>query len=173
MKKNDFVTAIFEEIKESLLAINKKLDSGQEEKEKPKVIIPKEMIKFLYQSIDSSVSKHFSRIYDSNHRQFINFIQDLKSLERKIDELTEIQRKRKLIFRKLVVWQSVFAFLLIMGLVLFVSNRQLRDNDLKFRYIKACGGINSKRLLELDTLFHVNRDELVIEKMRNRLEEIE
>ncbi|MFA9370453.1 MAG: hypothetical protein ACERIH_01985, partial [Labilibaculum antarcticum] len=73
-------------------------------------------------------------------------------------------------FRKLVVWQSVAAVLFLVGFGLFVNNRQLRDNDLKFKFIQAQGGINSNGLSYLDTVFHVNKNELVIEKIKEKVE---
>lgn len=171
MRKNDFVSAIFEEIKESLIAIDGKLENGQLENEKRKIVIPKELIEFLNRSIDQSVRENVSRLNHSSPDQFRDLNQKLEGLSQRIEELTEIQRKRRLVFRKLIVWQSVSAFLLIVGLVLFVNNMQKRDNDLKFRYIEACRGIDSRSLLELDTLFNVNRDELVIEEMKNKLKD--
>ncbi|WP_282126372.1 hypothetical protein [Marinifilum flexuosum] len=169
MKKNDFVTAIFEEIKESLLAIDSKLENGQAGNDKHKIVIPKELVEFLNRSIDQSVSENISRLNLSSQDQFRDLNQKLGGLIHSVKELTKVRRKRKLIFRKLVVWQSISALLLMIGLTLFIHNRQLSDNALKFRYIEACGGIDSKKLLKLDTVFHVNRDELVIEKMKNRL----
>jgi hypothetical protein len=169
MRKNDFITAIFEEIKESLLVIDGKLENGQSGDEKRKIVIPKELIEFLNRSIDQSVRENALRLNHSSQDQFRDLNQKLEGLSQSVKELTIVQRMCRLIFRKLIVWQFLSVFLLIMGLVLFVNNRQLRDNDLKFRYIKACGGIDSKKLLKLDTVFHVNRDELVIEKMKNRL----
>ena len=164
MRKNDFVTAIFEEIKESLLAINSKLENGQSGNEKCKIVIPKEFKEFLYRSIDRSIRENVSRLDHLSQDQ-------LRDLNQSVKELTKVQRKRRLIFRKLIFWQSTSAFLLIVGLVLFMHNRQLRDNDLKFRYIEACGGIDSRKLLELDTVFHAKRDEYVIKKIKERVGE--
>jgi hypothetical protein len=173
MRKNDFITAIFEEIKESLHAIDGKLENGQSGNEKRKIVIPKEFIEYLNRSIDQSIRDNVSSLNHSSQDQTSDLNQKLEGLSQNVKELTKVQRKRRLLFRKLVVWQSIFAILLIVGLVLFVNSRQLRDNDLKFRYIEACGGIDSKRLLKLDSLFHVNRDELAIEKIRNGLEDNE
>ncbi|RKD99769.1 hypothetical protein [Marinifilum flexuosum] len=168
MRKNDFITAIFEEIKESLLVIDGKLENGQSGDEKRKIVIPKELVEFLNRSIDQSVRENISRLNLSSQDQFRDLNQKLGGLIHSVKELTKVRRKRKLIFRKLVVWQSISALLLMIGLTLFIHNRQLSDNALKFRYIEACGGIDSKKLLKLDTVFHVNRDELVIEKMKNK-----
>lgn len=170
MRKNDFVTVIFEEIKESLLAIDSKLENGQAGNEKRKIVIPKEFIEFLNRSIDQSVREYISSLNHSSQDQFRDLNQKLGGLSQNVKELTKVQRKRRMLFRKLIAWQFITAFLLIIGSVLFVHNRQLRDNDLKFRYIQNREGINSMGLRQLDTVFHVKRDELVIEKMRNRLE---
>lgn len=171
MRKNDFITAIFEEIKESLLAIDGKLENGQSGNEKRKIVIPKEFIEFLNRSIDQSIRDNVSSLNHSSQDQTSDLNQKLEGLSQNVKELTKVQRKRRLIFRKLVVWQSISAFLLIIGLALFIHNKQLRDNDLKFRYIEACGGIDSEKLLKLDTLFHVKRDEYVIKKIKKRVGE--
>ncbi|MGQ1911189.1 hypothetical protein ACT3CE_15565 [Marinifilum sp. RC60d5] len=38
-----------------------------------------------------------------------------------------------------------------------MNNRQVSDNDLKFKYIQNQGGVTSRVLLKLDTIFNVNR----------------
>jgi hypothetical protein len=171
MRKNDFITAIFEEIKESLIVINGKLENGQPEHEKRKIVIPKELIEFLNRSIDQSIRENVSRLNHSSQDQFRDLNQKLEGLSQNVKELTKVQRKRRLLFRKLIAWQSLSAFLLIAGLVLFLHNKQLKNNDLKYRYIEACRGVDSGSLLELDTLFNVNRGELVIEEMKNKLKD--
>lgn len=56
---------------------------------------------------------------------------------------------------------------------LFINNRQLRGNDLKFKYIQNQAGINANGLLKLDTVFHVNRDEAMIERIQEIVKIIE
>lgn len=171
MRQNDFITAIFEEIKESLLVIKGKLENGQSENEKRKIVIPKELIEFLNRSIDRSIRENVSRLNHLSQDQFRDLNLKLEGLSQSVKELTKVQRKRRLLFRKLVVWQLLSAILLIVGLVLFVNSRKLRDNDLKFRYIQNQGGVNYRGLQKLDTIFHVYRDERLINKIEKSVVE--
>ena len=41
-------------------------------------------------------------------------------------------------------------------------NSQLKDNDLKYRYIKSTNGINPENLYKLEDIFHFNPDEKLI-----------
>ncbi|WP_145957589.1 hypothetical protein [Labilibaculum antarcticum] len=170
MKRNDFVPAMFEEIKETMAAINKKLQQEKPDEKEPQKEISRQLLEFIYQSIHKSVRENISVSEQSTRKQLNQLTQDTKDLEQRITEMTGQYKKRRLIFRKLVVWQSVAAVLFLLGIGLFVNNRQLRDNDLKFKFIQAQGGINSNGLSYLDTVFHVNRNELVIEKIKKKVE---
>jgi len=52
----------------------------------------------------------------------------------------------------------------------FNRNRQLMDNDLKYRFIKMQTEINQKRLLGLETIFSYNRNKDSITMIRMRVE---
>ncbi|MFA9371477.1 MAG: hypothetical protein ACERIH_07175 [Labilibaculum antarcticum] len=170
MKKDDFVPAMFEEIKETMAAINKKLQQEKPDEKEHQKVISRQLLEFIYQSIHKSVRENISVSEQSTRKQLNQLTQDTKDLEQRITEMTGQYKKRRLIFRKLVVWQSVAAVLFLVGIGLFVNNRQLRDNDLKFKYIQSCEGIDSKNLAKLDTIFHVNRDELKVERIREIVE---
>ncbi len=170
MKKNDFVPAMFEEIKESLELIQKKIEEEKPAEREAQKMIPRQLLEFIYQSIDKSIQQKISLSDQSALKQFNQLIQETKELEQRIKELSDQNKKRSLMFRKLVVWQSIAAVLFLGGIGLFVNNQQLKDNDLKFKYIQSQGGVDSKGLLKLDTVFHVNRNELVIEKIKEKVE---
>jgi hypothetical protein len=166
MGKNDFVAAMFEEIKETMAAINKKLELEKPADKEPKRVIPKQFWEFVHESINKSVHEHISVSEQSIRKQLNQLTQDTKDLEQSVTEMTGEYKKRRMIFRKLVVWQSITVILFLGGIGLFVNNRQMRDNDLKFKYIQSQGGINSKGLLKLDTVFNMKRDELRNEKIK-------
>nr|WP_320117458.1 hypothetical protein [uncultured Marinifilum sp.] len=166
MKRNDFVSAMFEEIKEKLVLIQEKIEQDKSAEKEAQKMIPRQLLEFIYQSIDKSIQQKFSLSDQSTTRQFNQLTQETQELKQKIRELSEQNKKRKLMFRKLVVWQSIAAVLLLLTIGLFLNNRLLRDNDLKFKYIQNQGGINSRGLLKLDTIFNVNRDEKVIERIQ-------
>jgi hypothetical protein len=73
--------------------------------------------------------------------------------------------------------------MLSMGLVIIFSvvgnvwqstrNRQLRDNDLKYRYINMQGEANPENLLKLETFFTYNRNKDSIAVIRKRVETYE
>ena len=166
MKKDDFVPAMFEEIKETMAAINKKLQQEKPDEKEPQKVISRQLLEFIYQSIHKSVRENISVAEQSTRKQLNQLTQGTKDLEQRITEMTGQYKKRRLIFRKLIVWQSIAAVLLLLTIGLLINNRQLRDNDLKFKFIQAQGGINSNGLSYLDTVFHLNRNELVIEKVK-------
>ena len=166
MKRNDFVSAMFEEIKEKLVLIQEKIEQDKSAEKEAQKMIPRQLLEFIYQSIDNSIQQKFSLSDQSTTRQFNQLTQETQELKQKIRELSEQNKKRKLMCRKLVVWQSIAAVLLLLTIGLFLNNRLLRDNDLKFKYIQNQGGINSRGLFKLDTIFNVNRDEKVIERIQ-------
>ncbi len=49
-------------------------------------------------------------------------------------------------------------------------NSQLKDNDLKYRYIKSTNGINPENLYKLEDIFHFNPDEKLIREIRQNVE---
>lgn len=46
-------------------------------------------------------------------------------------------------------------------------------NDLKYRYVKMCGGIKEKELTELETVFRDEQHKAVRDTVRNRVERYE
>jgi len=53
------------------------------------------------------------------------------------------------------------------------SNSQLKDNDLKYRYIKSTNGINPENLYKLEDIFQYNRDKKLIKEIRGNVQEYE
>ncbi len=52
-------------------------------------------------------------------------------------------------------------------------NSQLKDNDLKYRYIKSTNGINPENLYKLEDIFQYNRDKKLIKEIRGNVEQYE
>ncbi len=53
------------------------------------------------------------------------------------------------------------------------SNSQLKDNDLKYRYIKSTNGINPENLYKLEDIFQYNRDKKKINEIKMKVENYE
>jgi hypothetical protein len=69
---------------------------------------------------------------------------------------------------------SVALFLsLISNWYQFASNLKLNDNDIKYRYIKALGEINTKQLLDLETIFEFSPNKQAKRTIRNKVIEHE
>ncbi len=49
-------------------------------------------------------------------------------------------------------------------------NSQLKDNDLKYRYVKSINGINPENLYKLEDIFQYNRDKKLIMEIRENVE---
>ena len=52
-------------------------------------------------------------------------------------------------------------------------NSQLKDNGLKYRYIKSTNGISPENLNKLEDIFQYNRDNKLIREIRGKVEEYE
>jgi hypothetical protein len=52
-------------------------------------------------------------------------------------------------------------------------NSQLKDNDLKYRYVKSTNGINPENLYKLEDIFQYNRNKKLIKEIRGNVEEYE
>jgi len=52
-------------------------------------------------------------------------------------------------------------------------NSQLKDNDLKYRYIKSANGISAGNLNKLEDIFQYNRDKKLIREIRGKVENYE
>lgn len=53
------------------------------------------------------------------------------------------------------------------------KNGQLKDNDLKYLYIKSANGISQENLYKLEDIFHYHRDKKMILKTRINVAEYE
>ncbi|WP_167616056.1 hypothetical protein [Maribellus sediminis] len=75
----------------------------------------------------------------------------------------------------ITIISMALAILLLLGGNVWQLNRngQLKDNDLKYRYIKILGGVNSKTLSQLESIFTYNRDRETILEIRDEVNNYE
>lgn len=115
---------------------------------------------------------------------------ELKSAITPIDEkINQIKSQQNVVIRKEHVFSVDFQnskaalTMISMGLVILLSfggniwqldrNNQLKDNDLKYRYIKSINGISSQNLGKLEGVFHYQRDKNKIRAIRQKVEQYE
>ena len=121
------------------------------------------------------------------NENFSNAFAELKSAIKPIDEkINQIRSQQNLVIRKEHVFSvdlrnSKAAITIIsMALLILLSlggniwqlngNSQLKDNDLKYRYIKSINEISSENLNKLERIFKYPRDKKKIEKIREKVE---
>ena len=75
----------------------------------------------------------------------------------------------------LVIFVMAVIIVLLIGFIyrVSVSNQQLAVNDLKYRYVKMCGKIGEKELMELETVFWDEQYTAIRDTVRNQVERYE
>lgn len=75
----------------------------------------------------------------------------------------------------LVIFVMAVIIVLLIGFIyrISVSNQQLAENDLKYRYVKMCGKIGEKELMELETVFGDEQYRNLRDTVRNQVERYE
>ena len=75
----------------------------------------------------------------------------------------------------LVIFVMAVIIVLLIGFIyrVSVSNQQLTVNDLKYRYVKMCGKIGEKELMELETVFWDEQYTAIRDTVRNQVERYE
>lgn len=180
---------MFEEIKNKISVIEKKLGQEntptaqtkhlQQKEANDNTITSDELFKLLQKTIIVSNQKELQQILPqlkNLNKEVLDRIEDLHS---NLKNLKCYPRKIKKPngTMNLKLWKIfsiiICTLLLFAALALHFENSRLTDNDLKFRYIHSMHGINSIDLQNLKTIFHVNRDEEVIKRIRNIIEKSE
>jgi len=115
---------------------------------------------------------------------------ELKALITPIDEkINLIKSQQNTVTRKenvfIVDFRNSKAAITIITLALLIlfslsgniwqlnRNSQLKDNDLKYRYIKSANGISAGNLNKLEDIFQYNRDKKLIREIRGKVENYE
>ncbi len=124
------------------------------------------------------------------NENFSKAFAELKSMIKPIDEkINQIKSQQNVVICKKHVFSIDFQnskaalTMISMGLVILLSfggniwllyrNNQLKDNDLKYRYIKSVNGITPENLDKLEDIFQYNRDKKLIREIRGKVEEYE
>ena len=185
---NNEVYSLFEDIKNDLKGINRKLENT------PKVAnnqsvgqLPTVDLSPIKELFESSAKEHQQQtkamltkfgeaeVYTSN--RILGLLRDLKesfvkSSEERKDEPQEHIHRHSFDIRS----SKVFSLLVGMGIActlsiwgnieLWKSKRQYTDDALKFRVIRSWGGCNAKHILWLNDVFDIHRNEEAIEWIR-------
>lgn len=185
---NNEVYSLFEDIKNDLKGINRKLENT------PKVAnnqsvgqLPTVDLSPIKELFESSAKEHQAQtkailtkfgeaeVYASN--RILHLLRNLKepfalSSEERDTEPQEHIHRHSFDIRS----SKVFSLLVGMGIVcslsiwgnieLWKSKRQYADDALKFRVIRSWGGCNANHILWLNDVFDIHRDEETIEWIR-------
>ena len=185
---NNEVYALFEDIRNGLKDINRKLENApkvsnsQSGEQAPAMDLSP--IKDLF---DSSAKEHqqqtkamltkFGEAEVNASNKILHLLRDLKEMfvrnseERKDEPQEHIHRhcfdiRSSKVF-SLLVGMGVVCSLSIWGNIeLWQSKRQYEDDALKFRVIRSWGGCDAKAILWLNDVFDIRRDEDAIEWLR-------
>lgn len=197
------VYALFEELKQKIMELNKKeTNPAQTEptvnsteitvliKELQKVIVQKqftpEQLKELKQNMAAFTGHALDKSFEKLDGEFEKITDLINQLNKKIEPLNVPQN---FVIRKEHAFSLDFKnskatiTMITMGLVILLSvagnvwqstrNSQLRDNDLKYRYINMQGEAYLENLLNLETVFTYNRNKDSIAVIRKRVETYE
>lgn len=121
---------------------------------------------------------------------FSKAITEIESAIKPIDEkINQIKSQQNVVIRKEHVFSVDFRnskaalTMILMGLVILLSfggnlwqwnrNCELKDNDLKYRYIKSINGITPENLIKLENIFRIQRNKKKITEIRQSVEKYE
>jgi hypothetical protein len=193
------VYALFEELKHKI----EKLDKNAIPDDQTDSIVNSEELILLIEELKVKLNQpQFSKRQIENLGQiaansinminanFSKAITEIKSAIKPIDEkINQIKSQQNVVVRKEHVFSIDFQnskaaiTMISMGLVILLSlggniwqlnrNDQLKDNDLKYRYIKSVKGITPANLQKLEKLFEFPRDNKRIEEIQKKVDEYE
>ena len=121
---------------------------------------------------------------------FSKAITEMESAIKPIDEkINQIKSQQNVVIRKEHVFTVDFRnsraalTMISMGLAILLSfggniwqlnrNSELKDNDLKYRYIKSINGITPENIYKLENIFQYNRDKKLIREVREKVSSYE
>jgi len=196
VNNNSMITEMFEEIKASLISIEKRLDneacktsrsnSDIERKSQniqPKVDLQKldQIFKAIYAYLQNSDYKTLqtNQSIGDSEKRILSRVQEIKySIETQQKERTvRHQHSVDLKSSKVVVTIFALSFFLLLSILTNINqviiNSKMKDNDLKYRYIKSVNVINPENLKKLDDIFRYPRDKKKIREIREKTKEYE
>jgi hypothetical protein len=193
------VYALFEELKQKIDETNK---NATPDEQTDSTVNSEELIS-LFEELKVKLNQpQFSKRQIENLGQiaansinminanFSKAITEMESAIKPIDEkINQIKSQQNLVIRKEHVFTVDFRnskaalTMISMGLVILLSfggnlwqwnrNCELKDNDLKYRYIKLKNGITPENLYKLEDIFQYDRDMKLIKEIRGNVEEYE
>lgn len=145
-----------------------------------------EQIKVLQTNLAQYSAYSLGKVNDSLKKIFT----ELKAIITPIDEkINQLKSQQNMVIRKEHVFSVDFRnskaaiTIISMALLILLSfggniwqiirNSLLKDNDLKYRYIKSINGINSENFKQLEIIFHYQRDNKKIREIRENVEDYE
>ena len=189
---NNEVYALFEDIKNDLKGINRKLENTPKVTNDQSIGQPPAVdLKPIMDLFDSSAKEHqaqtkamltkFAEEEVCASNRILHLLRNLKetfarSPEEQKNEPQEHTHRHSFDIRS----SKVFSLLVGMGIActlsiwgnieLWQSKRQYADDALKFRVIRSWGGCNAKNILWLNDVFDIHRDEEAIEWIRQEVD---
>jgi hypothetical protein len=193
------VYTLFEELKQKIDELDKNAitdDQTDSTENSEEIISLIEELKVLInqQRFSPEQIKNLGQVsgYSINkiNENFSKAIAEIKLAIKPIDEkINQIKSQQNVVIRKEHVFSVDFRnskaalTMISMGLVILLSfggnlwqwnrNGELKDNDLKYRYIKSLNGISSEKLNKLEYTFEYHRDKKLIKEIRNKVDEYE
>lgn len=194
-QNQNIIPVMFEEIKQILHKIIQKLDNLQNTPKPTEANHPTDDAKFkrLEQQIQQipkpdmeQIERGQSVITQNCKTLSNNIIQQYEKLREILNRL-EQQNAQRPVQKHLhtidiksskvviaLIGLSLFLFLSLTGNIYqWKENAQLSNNDIKYRYIKICDGIDSKTLYKLETIFEYEPDKAQQKSLRQSVEDFE
>lgn len=193
------VYALFEELKQKIDELNK---NATPDDQTDSTVNSEELISLIEELKAKLNQPQFSKRQIENLGQiaansinminanFSKAVTEMESAIKPIDEkINQIKSQQNVVIRKEHVFTVDFRnskaalTIISMGLVILLSfggnlwqwnrNSELKDNDLKYRYIKSTNGISPVNMKKLEDVFHYQRDKNKIRAIRQKVEEYE
>jgi hypothetical protein len=145
-----------------------------------------EQIKVLHATLGQISAYSLGKVNESLSKVFT----ELKARIAPIDEkISLLKSQQNMVIRKehvfIVDFRNSKATITIITMALLIllsfsgniwqsdRNSQLKDNDLKYRYIKSINGINAENLNKLEHIFHYQADKKKIREIRENVDDYE
>lgn len=197
------VYALFEELKQKIVELSKKAaqpnqaDSAANSSEittliedLQKVTVQKQFTPEQIKELQENMAGFTGHALDKSFEKWDNDFSTVTNLVNQIDEkINTLNIPQKFVIKREYAFSLDFKnskaaiTMIAMGLVILLSltgniwqynrNGQLKDNDLKYRYVRMHGEANQESLLNLETVFTYDRNQDSIAIIRKLIETYE
>ena len=186
----NMVVEMFEELKLQLKQLNTKIEQQAKKDNKADPELPFETIE---SSNDDSIEQ-LTELIEDVHRVQMNKMVSVHNLvynyqnavSSNFDEVKTIIAEKSHLYHQhnieikspKVIITIVFLILTTVGcftynIIQYIENKSLQNNDLKYRYIKAFGGMDREKIHFLEEVFNDNANEERYEKYTNKVIDFE